>query len=339
MESRYIIEKQIGSGSFGKVFKIIDTESKRSLVMKRTPLNTPGMKEYIEQEMDHQKTIRSFAPKYINYSICEFKEIITEELPYGTVETEHSALILPYCDSGELEKYVISKGFLSERETKVFAFQIITALDFCHKHSIIHRDLKLENVMLNRSGEPDNQLTCYLCDFGCAKKVDKTGTIIGTKAYMAPEIFRNYYEIESHQTYDSTVDIWSFGIMIFRMLCGILPLSTPIEQENYLKAKKIEVPAKRNLSLSALSFMECCLQHNPLKRKPISELMQHEFITSAVSSYFYSKSLTTESKPQCLFTESFEYTEQMSKTKSNNKSMLRDHPDIDALYQWSLYSN
>lgn len=129
---------------------------------------------------------------------------------------------------GDLFSYLTSGLVLSlipETETIIITFQLLKALDYLHNQlRVVHRDLKLENVLLT-SPTPASKIV--LCDFGIAKSLatnNRTHTIVGTVEYAAPEIFHNHTTTQaSRKGYDFKCDSWSLGVMIHIMLSGISP--------------------------------------------------------------------------------------------------------------------
>lgn len=118
------------------------------------------------------------------------------------------------CAGGDLLNYVRRRRRLKEDVAKSIFKQIIEGLDYCHSKSILHRDIKLDNILLDSEGE------VKICDFGVSKIV-KPGEIMneqcGTPAYIAPEILRD----KGYQGF--AADIWSVGVVLYAMLYGTVP--------------------------------------------------------------------------------------------------------------------
>ena len=114
------------------------------------------------------------------------------------------------------------KHTLSEGEVVNWVYQILYALNFLHHEKVMHRDLKLENVMMDFSDvkREDGELICKITDFGFAKKInmDEPAEIIGTPLYMAPEVIEG-------KKYDNRVDIWALGVITAELLLGHLPFN------------------------------------------------------------------------------------------------------------------
>ncbi|EPQ06638.1 BR serine/threonine-protein kinase 2, partial [Myotis brandtii] len=123
-------------------------------------------------------------------------------------------LVLEHVSGGELFDYLVKKGRLTPKEARKFFRQIISALDFCHSHSICHRDLKPENLLL------DEKNNIRIADFGMASlQVGDSllETSCGSPHYACPEVIRG-------EKYDGRkADVWSCGVILFALLVGALP--------------------------------------------------------------------------------------------------------------------
>lgn len=134
------------------------------------------------------------------------------------------AMVMPWAVGGELFDYVQKRKRLSEPEARHFMRQLVDAVDFCHSQGIVHRDLKLENILLATTSK-DTKLV-LITDFGFAcKYVDETsGQLIklhsscGSPCYAAPELV-----LDPNGYHGPTVDVWSCGVILFAMLMGYLP--------------------------------------------------------------------------------------------------------------------
>lgn len=124
-------------------------------------------------------------------------------------------LVMEYAAGGELLKVVQSKRRIGEIEACRLFQQIVDGVEYCHREKIIHRDLKLENILLDEQGN------VKIADFGLSNTIKfgrkSLGTNCGTPAYTCPE------QIAGDRYVGSSADIWSLGVILFAMLCGFLP--------------------------------------------------------------------------------------------------------------------
>lgn len=140
----------------------------------------------------------------------------------------HLCLVMEYAKGGSLTSYVADKWkdaqakglFLSEDEARYFFKQFLSAVNYCHNHRVVHRDLKLDNTLLDNSHPP----IIKICDFGFAKTWSEEAnmyTQIGTPVYMSPELIN---QGAKDKGYDGrSVDVWASGILLLVMLLGSFP--------------------------------------------------------------------------------------------------------------------
>lgn len=149
---------------------------------------------------------------------------------------------------------------------------------YCHESNLIHRDLKLENILLVNHEEKKIKII----DFGIAGVINRLTADqldTGSLAYMAPECFSN----SPTQKFDGRMDVWAIGVILFGLLVGELPFkgnSNYEIKENIRKGSfKIPPDVKKTLSHSCLNFMFRCLEVNPKNRIKIGELSNHEWLS------------------------------------------------------------
>mmetsp|Transcript_36402 Transcript_36402/g.85032 ORF Transcript_36402/g.85032 Transcript_36402/m.85032 type:complete len:394 (-) Transcript_36402:417-1598(-) len=195
---------ELGAGSFGTVYKARDGTPSGSLACKVVP---------------HSKMRRSAVRKEVHImGRLHHKHVLAL---HGCVELDDASYIfMELGGNGDLFSFVIDRGSLDEPVARRFFAQMLDGLDYLHSIGIVHRDLKLENVLLDKR---DN---CKICDFGQAHEciLDGAGKLhatlhdmCGTKRYAAPEVLAG-------QGYNGfAADVWSCGICLFAMLAGFFP--------------------------------------------------------------------------------------------------------------------
>jgi len=176
------------------------------------------------------------------------------------------------CDLFDFLK-LSGKG-ISESVVGNIVYQTLLAVDYIHAKGFAHCDLKPENILVDFKNQ-----TVKVTDFDFAKKVPHTPThISGTLQYMAPEVLLS-------KTYDSSVDIWSLGVIVYKMLCGHFPFSNRIFNQDALSrvlTGKFDFSSRRwtNVSPTCKDLIQRTLIVEPKQRATASQLLKHPWISS-----------------------------------------------------------
>ncbi|WRT63438.1 uncharacterized protein IL334_000343 [Kwoniella shivajii] len=268
--------KTLGAGSMGKVKLAINVLTKEKCAVKIIPRYTeatrkeePKTPEEAEKQRqrDESKEIRTVREAHISLLlhhpyICGMREFISHQ--------NHHYMVFEFIDGGQMLDYIISHGRLRERAARKFARQIGSALDYCHRNSIVHRDLKIENILISKNGNikiidfglsnlwsPDRHLSTF-----CGSLYFAAPELLNAKAYTGPE-----------------VDIWSFGIVLYVLVCGKVPFDDQSMPALHAKIKRgaCEYPAW--LSQDCKHLLSRMLVTNPLERATLTEVLAHPFLT------------------------------------------------------------
>lgn len=179
---------------------------------------------------------------------------------YETIETEkHIIIVMELCAGGDLLNYVRKRRKLKEPYAKVIFKQIIDGLCYIHSKYIAHRDIKLDNILLDGKGN------VKIADFGVSKQGSKGVKMTeqcGTPAYIAPEILKD-------KGYSFSVDIWSAGVVLFAMLYGTVPFKGNNMEELQKLIIKGKYTLKDDISIEARNLLRGLLEVNPEKRLTI----------------------------------------------------------------------
>lgn len=258
MEQRYEPLKELGAGNFGVARLVRDKRTKELLAVK-----------YIERG---KKIDENVMREIINHSclrhpnIIRFKEVL--------LTPTHLAIVMEYAAGGELFDRILTAGRFSEDEARYFFQQLISGVSYCHSMEICHRDLKLENTLLD--GSPIPRLK--ICDFGYSKSGllhSMPKSTVGTPAYIAPEIL-------SRREYNGkNADVWSCGVTLYVMLVGAYPFEDPADPRNFRKtigkimSVQYYIPDYVRISPACKHLLSRIFVANPYKRITIREIKQH----------------------------------------------------------------
>ncbi|KAK7311119.1 hypothetical protein RJT34_09039 [Clitoria ternatea] len=258
MEERYEIIKDIGSGNFG-VAKLV--REKRSGKLYAVKVIEKGLKidEHVQREIINHRSLK-------HPNIIRFKEVLCTPT--------HLAIVMEYAAGGELFGRICNAGRFCESEAKYFFRQLISGVSYCHSMEICHRDLKLENTLLDGSSAPQLKI----CDFGYSKSSvlhSQPKSTVGTPAYIAPEVL-------SRSKYDGKVaDVWSCGVTLYVMLVGSYPFEDPDDPRNFRKTLQrilnvdYSIPNYVRLSKDCANLLSQIFVASPEKRITISEIKTH----------------------------------------------------------------
>ncbi|XP_011298389.1 ribosomal protein S6 kinase alpha-5-like isoform X2 [Fopius arisanus] len=272
--------KVLGTGAYGKVFlvrKRIGADVGRLYAMK---VLKKAMIVQKKKTTEHTKTERQ-----VLEAVRDSPFLVTLHYAFQTDAKLH--LILDYVNGGELFTHLYQREHFTEDEVRIYVGEIIIALEHLHKLGIIYRDIKLENILLDREGH------IVLTDFGLSKEFlpherdnnPRAYSFCGTIEYMAPEVVRG-----GSAGHDIAVDWWSVGVLAYELLSGSSPFAveghTNTQQEISRRILKTEPPIPSYLSPEVQDFLARLLVKDPRQRlgggpRDAEELKEHPFFTEA----------------------------------------------------------
>lgn len=267
IEDNYKIISKLGKGSFGSVFKVRSLKSNEIRAMKVIK------KSSIAYQDDDQKFLKEIEILITldHPNIIKIYEYYTDELNYY--------LITDYISNGELSEYVAKAKVLSEKQTQNIMTQLLCAVNYLHSNNIAHRDIKLENVLVEKVTETNNEkmLSIKLIDFGTSNYIKKKNTSnftikVGSPFYMAPEVL--------NKKYNNKCDIWSCGVLMFILLKGYPPFKGQTEEElfNNIKNTVIKFDEIHDLSPQAKDLLSKMLERDVKMRFSAKECLKHRWI-------------------------------------------------------------
>ncbi|KAL4900582.1 hypothetical protein BDW74DRAFT_94335 [Aspergillus multicolor] len=249
----YTLGRLIGKGSFGKVYLASHKLTNHSKVVLKS---SDKEDTNLAREIHHHR-------QFLHPHIARLYEVIvTEKLVW---------LVLEYCPGDELYNYLLRNGPLPIDKVKKIFTQLVGAVSYVHSKSCVHRDLKLENILL------DKHENVKLCDFGFTReyegKASYLQTFCGTVCYSAPEM------LKAEKYAGEKVDVWSLGIILYALIAGELPYDDDDDQVTKVRILSEEPKYNDKFPDDAKSLINLLLSKRPLLRPSLNDVLAHSFLS------------------------------------------------------------
>ena len=272
----YKYGRLLGKGAFGKVNLSLHVLTGRLVAIKsinKSKLTNEKQRRKIMLETTIMKTLSK------SNNVVKIFE---------TYETKkHYCIVMEYICAGDLLSYIKKRGKLTEQVAKFIFKQIVLSLQYIHSHNIVHRDIKLDNILIDL----DNNIK--ICDFGVSKKINKGDLMLeqcGTPAYIAPEILLN-------QGYEGFgVDIWSAGVVLYAMLGGTVPFKGNNINELHDLIIKGEFKPLKEISPEATHLIKSILEVDPKKRISTKDILVHPWLINVDLNFWKTQNLFTNAE-------------------------------------------
>uniref|UniRef100_A0A2A4K5M6 non-specific serine/threonine protein kinase n=1 Tax=Heliothis virescens TaxID=7102 RepID=A0A2A4K5M6_HELVI len=254
----YELEKTIGTGNFAvvKLATHIITKSKVAIkIIDKSRLDEDNLKKTF-REIAIMKKLRH--PHIVRL--------------YQVMESSHTIyLVTEYAPNGEIFDHLVSRGRMTEPEAARAFAQMVAAVGYCHANGVVHRDLKAENLLL------DKDMNIKLADFGFSNEYtagSPLATWCGSPPYAAPELF------EGRQYDGPKADIWSLGVVLYVLVCGALPFdgSTLHELRSVVLSGKFRIPYF--MSQDCEHLIRHMLVVEPEKRLSLRSVARHRWLAA-----------------------------------------------------------
>ncbi|XP_073418760.1 5'-AMP-activated protein kinase catalytic subunit alpha-1 isoform X4 [Dendrobates tinctorius] len=262
----YILGDTLGVGTFGKVKvgKHELTGHKVAVkILNRQKIRSLDVVGKIRREIQNLKLFRH--PHIIKL--------------YQVISTPTDIfMVMEYVAGGELFDYICKNGKLDEKESRRLFQQILSGVDYCHRHMVVHRDLKPENVLL------DAHMNAKIADFGLSNMMadgEFLRTSCGSPNYAAPEV------ISGRLYAGPEVDIWSSGVILYALLCGTLPFDDDHVPTLFKKICDGIFYTPQYLNPPVISLLKHMLQVDPMKRATIKDIREHDWFKQDLPKYLF----------------------------------------------------
>lgn len=258
--NNYILKKIIETGTTSYVYKGVDLQTNETVAIK-----VINRKKYIGIEKKSARENRILREALISFLLSHKSIPRLREFFYNN---ECFYLVFEYVPGEQLLKKVVKHKKIAEGLAKKYFVQVLNALHYCHMYNIVHRDIKIENILIDKN---DNAV---LIDFGLANFYEKEGflgTFCGSLYFAAPELLSgNLYK-------GPEVDVWSLGVVLYVMICGRVPFDDKNLQSLYHKIKEGAVITEE-ISDELKSLLVQMLNPNRKTRITIEEIRSHPWV-------------------------------------------------------------
>ena len=257
----YKVIEEIGEGAFGKVYLAFRVMLNLPVVLKCGLLDDPNIVReiYYHRQLKHKNIVRL----------------------YEVVKTEtHLWMVMEYCQGNELYYHIYDKRRLVYEEYQQIFFQILQGIKYVHSLNLVHRDLKLENILFGDKKKNVVKLT----DFGFVREFNPVrrnflSTVCGTTVYMAPEMLDS-------RKYDGTcADIWSLGVILYTMVYGQMPFDEDDDLKTKYKIIHEEPIFNDSFPKEVNDIIKKMLNKQPMARPNINEILNSGFLIDITNKF------------------------------------------------------
>ena len=250
------ILREVGTGSFGKVYEAVkkDTKARYALkVLGKFNLNRQNQLKYAIAECKILKEIRHPFIIPLHWAFQTHKNLY---------------MVYEFCPYGDLSIHLKNRKFLTEPEAKLYISETLLAVEYLHSLNIVYRDLKPLNILLDSLGH------VKLADFGLAKanvsQANPAMSFCGSPGYLAPELVK-------HTGGHKPVDIYAIGVTLYELLTGRLPFQNENIASLYKAIASGKVKFPEATSHNARALIKWMMQTDPNKRPTVQQAKMHEF--------------------------------------------------------------
>lgn len=257
-DTTYLRGRLLGKGGFARCYELLSLSNNKiyaGKIISKTRISKPHQKQKILREVDLQRDLK-------HRNVVEFHSYFEDD--------NNVYIILENCSRKSLVHVLKHRKCLTEPEVRYYMQQLVEGVQYVHQRRIIHRDLKLGNMLLN-----DN-MDLKLADFGLATRVDFEGerkmTVCGTPNYIAPEVLQK-------KGHSFEADIWAVGCIMYALLVGRPPFETTTLKETYLRITENSYKIPSHISGPSGNLIRKCLNSSPQLRPSLREIAADEFFT------------------------------------------------------------
>ncbi|XP_065202032.1 RAC serine/threonine-protein kinase [Planococcus citri] len=306
--------KVLGKGTFGKVILCREKATGHLYAIKILKKEVIIQKDEVAHTLTENRVLRTTSHPFLI------------SLKYSFQTADRLCFVMEYVNGGELFFHLSRERVFTEDRTRFYGAEIISALGYLHEEGIIYRDLKLENLLLDKDGH------IKIADFGLCKEDITYGrttkTFCGTPEYLAPEVLED-------NDYGRAVDWWGIGVVMYEMMCGRLPFYNRDHDVLFTLILMEDVKFPRTITPEARSLLSGLLIKDPNRRlgggpDDAKEIMSHAFFNCINWSDLVQKKITPPFKPQVTSDTDTRYFDQEF-TGESVELTPPEHPPLNSI--------
>ena len=320
----YTLQQKVGAGSFAEIYTAVHKKTNKTVAVKiitKSKFNEPKHFTRFNREVSFMKQID-------HPLIAQLFQVIEDE--------KNSYLIMEFCEGDNLLQYINTDGKLEENLARQYFIQLVSVVEYLHSEkNIIHRDLKAENVLLDRN------YNIRLIDFGLSNSftLDNQNlvTACGSPGYLPPEMIKG-------QTHTTAADIWSLGVLLYCMTVGRLPFDDHNVQNILSKIVNNQPFYPRTLSPDLKDLLMKMLNKDPEQRITLNDIKEHTWFSKEVYEYLngrLQRTIPASVLPEHPVISNFELNQKVVEEMKNygyntdgieQRLMARDFDEESAVY-------
>ncbi|EDV19626.1 uncharacterized protein TRIADDRAFT_51134 [Trichoplax adhaerens] len=271
----------LGKGTFGKVMLAREKASGEIFAVKILKKEVIVAKDEVAHTLTENRVLQNCRHPFLT------------ELKYSFQTKDRLCFVMEYVNGGELFFHLSRERIFTEDRTRFYGAEITLALKYLHERNIVYRDLKLENLLLDKEGH------IKIADFGLCKEQISFGatttTFCGTPEYLAPEVLDD-------NDYGRSVDWWGLGVVMYEMMCGRLPFYNKDHEVLFELILMEDIKFPSRISERARSLLGGLLTKDPKKRlgggvRDAEEVTEHEFFEEINWQDLYDRKISPPFKP------------------------------------------
>ncbi|CAH1791625.1 unnamed protein product [Owenia fusiformis] len=274
--------KVLGKGTFGKVILCREKDTSAFFAIKILKKTVIIAKDEVVHTLTESRVLQTTKHPFLT------------QLKYSFQTADRLCFVMEYVNGGELFYHLSRERVFTEERTKFYGAEIISALGYLHQNDIVYRDLKLENLLLDKDGH------IKIADFGLCKEEmffgASTKTFCGTPEYLAPEVLED-------NDYGRAVDWWGTGVVMYEMMCGRLPFYNRDHEVLFELILLEDIRFPRTISTEACSLLGGLLIKDPKRRlgggeADVEDIKRHPFFASVNWQDLLDKKIKPPWKPE-----------------------------------------